>query len=162
MVRSTVTKARMLLLSSCMKAKQVGVDDHNGRAQFSKLIRGGVAVTKDSSSSHENKDGRILGNNNKIMNYNYKRDDEYEHDDEEEEEELVVGSSSWSKTRSYWSPHPYSGIYVPKGHEWVVDDVPKNAASFGDQTYWLRNVDGVDKPDPDLPYSPHQYYYSTL
>ncbi|KAJ6299096.1 hypothetical protein OIU76_020134 [Salix suchowensis] len=37
------------------------------------------------------------------------------------------------------------GIYVPKGHEWVMEDVPENAASFS-QTYWLRNVDGVEKP----------------
>ncbi|KAJ6754822.1 GLUTAMATE RACEMASE [Salix purpurea] len=45
-----------------------------------------------------------------------------------------------------WLPHPRTGIYVPKGHdEWVMEDVPENAASFS-QTYWLRNVDGVEKP----------------
>ncbi|PON74777.1 hypothetical protein PanWU01x14_048360 [Parasponia andersonii] len=60
-----------------------------------------------------------------------------------------------SSTTSYWTPHPHSGIYVPRGHEWVVDDVPKNAALF-DQTYWLRNVDGVEKADPDLP--PDHYF----
>lgn len=32
----------------------------------------------------------------------------------------------------------------------MVDDVPKNAASF-DQTYWLRNIDGVEKADHNLP-----------
>ncbi|KAL1342824.1 hypothetical protein HN51_029317 [Arachis hypogaea] len=42
-----------------------------------------------------------------------------------------------------WVPHPRTGIYFPKGHEWVMDDVPEGAASFT-QTYWLRNVDGVD------------------
>lgn len=48
---------------------------------------------------------------------------------------------------SYWVPHPRTGIYFPKGHESVMDDVPEGAASF-DQTYWLRNVDdGVEKPD---------------
>ena len=65
-----------------------------------------------------------------------------------------VGSTSY-----YWTPHPRTGIYVPKGHEWVVDDVPKNAASF-DQTYWLRNNDGVDKADHDLPYD-HYFQQNT-
>ncbi|KAF9665957.1 hypothetical protein SADUNF_Sadunf16G0179100 [Salix dunnii] len=46
-----------------------------------------------------------------------------------------------------WLPHPRTGIYVPKGHERVMDDVPENAASFS-QTYWLRNVDGVEKSMP--------------
>ncbi|KAG6789734.1 hypothetical protein POTOM_005858 [Populus tomentosa] len=51
-----------------------------------------------------------------------------------------------------WVPHPRTGIYFPKGHEWVMDDVPENAASFS-QTYWLRNVDGVEKP--------HDHYLAT-
>ncbi|MED6115006.1 hypothetical protein PIB30_086034 [Stylosanthes scabra] len=42
-----------------------------------------------------------------------------------------------------WVPHPRTGIYFPKGHEWVMDDVPEGAASFT-HTYWLRNVDDVD------------------
>ncbi|KAL1831652.1 hypothetical protein ACET3Z_001303 [Daucus carota] len=50
--------------------------------------------------------------------------------------------------RSYWIPDPRTGIYVPKGRERVVEDVPENAASF-QRTYWLRNVDGVDHPRPD-------------
>ncbi|KAF2320950.1 hypothetical protein GH714_032154 [Hevea brasiliensis] len=61
---------------------------------------------------------------------------------------------------SCWVPHPRSGIYMPKGHERVMDDVPEGAASF-DQTYWLRNVDGVEKPDPDVPsdyYLPKDFY----
>ncbi|KAF9675824.1 hypothetical protein SADUNF_Sadunf09G0073500 [Salix dunnii] len=52
-----------------------------------------------------------------------------------------------------WVPHPRSGIFVPKGREWVVDDVPEKAASLN-QTYWLRNVDGVERPDPDNPDTP--------
>ncbi|KAK9287484.1 hypothetical protein L1049_015905 [Liquidambar formosana] len=56
--------------------------------------------------------------------------------------------------RPFWVPHPRTGIYFPKGHDWVMDDVPDGAASF-DQTHWLRNVDGVDKPDPDT--VPDQY-----
>ncbi|KAJ4716175.1 putative Late embryogenesis abundant protein Lea5 [Melia azedarach] len=47
-----------------------------------------------------------------------------------------------------WIPHPRSGIYFPAGHEWVMEDVPKDAASFGGRTLWLRNDDGVEKPDP--------------
>ncbi|KAM7280544.1 hypothetical protein ACFE04_007678 [Oxalis oulophora] len=39
-----------------------------------------------------------------------------------------------------WVPHPRSGIYSPKGQEWVLNDVPENAASFS-HTYWIRNVD---------------------
>ncbi|KAL2512095.1 hypothetical protein Adt_17695 [Abeliophyllum distichum] len=48
-----------------------------------------------------------------------------------------------------WLPHPRTGIYFPKGHESVMDDVPTDAACF-DRTYWLRNIEGVDRPDlPD-------------
>lgn len=53
-----------------------------------------------------------------------------------------------------WVPHPRTGIFFPPGQESVMDDVPVGAASF-DMTFWLRNVDGVDKPDLDhyhLPY----------
>ncbi|XVE66741.1 hypothetical protein DITRI_Ditri08aG0103900 [Diplodiscus trichospermus] len=49
---------------------------------------------------------------------------------------------------SCWVPHPKSGIYFPEGHEWEMNDVPTSAASF-DRTFWLRNVDGVEKPEPD-------------
>ncbi|MCL7028223.1 hypothetical protein MKW94_028120 [Papaver nudicaule] len=44
-----------------------------------------------------------------------------------------------------WIPHSRTGIYYPTGHEQVMHDVPDGAASFG-QTYWLRNVEGVEKP----------------
>lgn len=47
-----------------------------------------------------------------------------------------------------WVPHPGNGIYYPQGHERVMNDIPKGAASFA-ETYWLRNIDGVDKPDFD-------------
>ncbi|KAG8364213.1 hypothetical protein BUALT_Bualt19G0104900 [Buddleja alternifolia] len=51
--------------------------------------------------------------------------------------------------QSCWMPHPRTGIYFPKGQEWVMEDIPNDAASF-DCTFWLRNIDGVDdKPDPD-------------
>ncbi|XP_010487900.1 PREDICTED: uncharacterized protein LOC104765824 [Camelina sativa] len=48
-----------------------------------------------------------------------------------------------------WVPHPRTGIFFPPGQEAVMEDVPDGAASF-DMTFWIRNVDGVDKPDPDL------------
>ncbi|CAF2153994.1 uncharacterized protein LOC103837139 [Brassica rapa] len=46
-----------------------------------------------------------------------------------------------------WVPHPRTGIFFPPGQELVMDGVPEGAASF-DMMFWLRNVDGVDKPDP--------------
>ncbi|GAB4853452.1 hypothetical protein Ancab_017642 [Ancistrocladus abbreviatus] len=61
---------------------------------------------------------------------------------------------------SDWVPHPRTGIYFPKGHDWVMDDVPDHAALPG-KTYWLRNIDGVEKPDPDLPsdhYLAHPFF----
>ncbi|KAG7582558.1 hypothetical protein ISN44_As08g021470 [Arabidopsis suecica] len=53
-----------------------------------------------------------------------------------------------------WVPHPRTGIFFPPGQESVMEDVPNGAASF-DMTFWLRNVDGVDKPDPDLHHLPY-------
>ncbi|KAL3843869.1 hypothetical protein ACJIZ3_001272 [Penstemon smallii] len=50
---------------------------------------------------------------------------------------------------SCWVPHPRSGIYFPKGQDWVMEDIPNGAASF-DRTFWLRNVDGVDDDKPYL------------
>ncbi|XP_047172312.1 uncharacterized protein LOC124840313 [Vigna umbellata] len=46
---------------------------------------------------------------------------------------------------SWWVPHPRTGIYFPKGHEWVMEDVPEDAARLN-QIFWFRNVDGVDIP----------------
>lgn len=43
-----------------------------------------------------------------------------------------------------WVPHPRTGVYVPQGHERVMDDVPDSAASFV-ETYWIRNSDNADK-----------------
>ncbi|GAB2292152.1 hypothetical protein Dimus_026404 [Dionaea muscipula] len=59
-----------------------------------------------------------------------------------------------------WVPHPRTGIYFPKGHEWVMEDVPHEAAS-PEKTYWLRSIDGVEKPDPELS-SDHYLQYSTF
>ncbi|KAG4212808.1 hypothetical protein ERO13_A01G008400v2 [Gossypium hirsutum] len=64
-------------------------------------------------------------------------------------------SSNDIKDSWCWVPHPKSGIYFPEGHEWVMKDVPDGAASLN-QTYWLRNVEGVDKPEP----SEHEYFSS--
>ncbi|XP_062103712.1 uncharacterized protein LOC133814812 [Humulus lupulus] len=147
MIGSVVTKARMFLRSSCMEAKQVRAD---GR-QFSK-VRGVAVKDSSSTSSAENETATISSKLSLGYSNNEDEDDDGMNNKRDDIEEL-----GWSSTTSYWSPHPYSGIYVPKGHEWVVDDVPKNAASFG-QTYWLRNVDGVDKADPDLS-SDHYFHF---
>ncbi|WOK94419.1 hypothetical protein Cni_G03121 [Canna indica] len=45
---------------------------------------------------------------------------------------------------SWWVPDPRTGIYYPKGHEWVMEDVPRGASSFP-TAYWLRNFEGVEK-----------------
>ncbi|GAV71850.1 LEA_3 domain-containing protein [Cephalotus follicularis] len=55
-------------------------------------------------------------------------------------------NQSKTKDSTSWIPDPRTGIYFPKGHEWVLKDVPASAASFN-ETYWLRNVDGVEKSD---------------
>ncbi|PKA53654.1 hypothetical protein AXF42_Ash009150 [Apostasia shenzhenica] len=46
-----------------------------------------------------------------------------------------------------WVPHPMTGIYYPKGHEWVMEGVPEGAASR-DGSYWLRSSEGLEKPLP--------------
>ncbi|KAK8568218.1 hypothetical protein V6N13_106151 [Hibiscus sabdariffa] len=63
------------------------------------------------------------------------------------------------KSSSSWVPHPKSGIYFPKGHERVMDDVPDQAASFG-RSFWVRNVDGVDKPEP--PFHGDRYFHANM
>ncbi|XP_074573909.1 uncharacterized protein LOC141830371 [Curcuma longa] len=52
---------------------------------------------------------------------------------------------------AWWVPHPRTGIYYPKGHDWVMEDVPEGASSFP-RTYWLRrdSFEDVDKSDADV------------
>ncbi|OMO63330.1 hypothetical protein COLO4_32545 [Corchorus olitorius] len=69
-------------------------------------------------------------------------------DDHDDHGEIINNYGSDIKDTSCWVPHPKSGIYFPKGHEWVMNDVPDGAASLG-QTFWLRSVEGVEKPHPD-------------
>ncbi|KAF7811060.1 Late embryogenesis abundant protein [Senna tora] len=64
---------------------------------------------------------------------------------EKKKKEDATSSSSSSSSSSCWIPHPKTGIYFPKGHEWVMNDVPEGAATFT-QTCWFRNDDGVDYP----------------
>lgn len=72
----------------------------------------------------------------------------------EEVEEEELGSYNNIRGGSIWVPHPNNGIYYPKGHERIMDDVPNAAASFS-PTYWFRSIDGVDKSDdPDTSTSP--------
>ncbi|XP_044481389.1 uncharacterized protein LOC123207964 [Mangifera indica] len=77
----------------------------------------------------------------------------FDDDRHQTQDKNLTGTTSWSgekksSSSSYWVPHPRTGIYFPQGQEWVMDDVPKGAASFV-QAYWLRTEDGVEKPDPD-------------
>lgn len=46
-----------------------------------------------------------------------------------------------------WVPHARTGIYVPKGQEWVMKDVPENAATFN-STCWFRNDDDLNHNNP--------------
>ncbi|XP_057964331.1 uncharacterized protein LOC131155311 [Malania oleifera] len=63
-------------------------------------------------------------------------------------ENSISSSNSGSSVGAYgcWVPHPRTGIYFPRGQERVMEDVPDGAASLR-ETYWFRNIDGVDKPD---------------
>nr|XP_010315194.1 uncharacterized protein LOC104645409 isoform X1 [Solanum lycopersicum] len=61
------------------------------------------------------------------------------------------------KKEEWWVPHPRTGIYFPIGQERVMNDIPNGAASLP-QNYWLRNEDGVEKPDPDSPIAYKHYY----
>jgi hypothetical protein len=49
-----------------------------------------------------------------------------------------------------WVPHPRTGIYYPKGFEWVMEDVPSGAASF-QQSYWLRTGEAESSSSPSSP-----------
>ncbi|RDX95366.1 hypothetical protein CR513_22131 [Mucuna pruriens] len=62
-----------------------------------------------------------------------------------ESSEGVSKSGGRIDDSSWWVPHPRTGIFFPKGHEWVMNDVPEDAARFS-QTCWFRNIDGVDSP----------------
>ncbi|KAL9242070.1 hypothetical protein vseg_016108 [Gypsophila vaccaria] len=92
---------------------------------------------------------------------------ELEHADHEIED--IGGESLQYKKQSdekeviemNWVPHPRSGIYFPQGHDWVMEDVPCDSATLGQgQTYWLRNIDGVDKRDPDISSADHYFLTS--
>ncbi|XP_050211066.1 uncharacterized protein LOC126661284 [Mercurialis annua] len=123
MVKAGIARTRILILRSahaCIEAKRI-------RSSF-----GGFQATRY----------------NHTHNYHHPQQDD---DHDESRNELIhegkMDSSSLSS--SCWGPDPRTGIYVPKGHERIMDGVPENAASFH-QTFWLRNVDGVDRPDPDV------------
>ncbi|XWS54705.1 hypothetical protein CRYUN_Cryun10bG0112500 [Craigia yunnanensis] len=77
-----------------------------------------------------------------------------------------TNSSSSSSTNdikdsSCWVPHPKSGIYFPESHEWVMNDVPDGAASLA-RTFWLRNVDGVEKPELDHELPSDNHFHSNM
>ncbi|CAA2966455.1 uncharacterized protein LOC111411055 [Olea europaea subsp. europaea] len=58
-----------------------------------------------------------------------------------------VISKKHEEDEECWMPHPHTGIYYPKGHEWVMDGIPSNAATF-EKVFWFRSDGGVDKLDP--------------
>ncbi|XP_019165813.1 PREDICTED: uncharacterized protein LOC109161765 [Ipomoea nil] len=66
----------------------------------------------------------------------------------------VVEVEGPAANRGCWVPDPRTGIYFPEGHERVMDDIP-NAAATSTQTYWLRNVDGVDTTS-----TPHPHHHN--
>ncbi|XP_021751213.1 uncharacterized protein LOC110716870 [Chenopodium quinoa] len=61
------------------------------------------------------------------------------------------------KVNKEWVPHPRTGIYFPEGQDWVLNDVPKNSASLGQSQYWLRNIHGAEKHDPDMLSADHYF-----
>ncbi|KAK3136610.1 hypothetical protein QOZ80_5BG0439350 [Eleusine coracana subsp. coracana] len=54
-----------------------------------------------------------------------------------------------SAEAALWVPHPRTGIYYPKGFEWVMEDVPSGAASFR-QSYWLRTGETESENSPTM------------
>ncbi|XP_039065724.1 uncharacterized protein LOC120211191 [Hibiscus syriacus] len=107
-----------------------------GRAAFTKTK---ILILRDAKRSERHL-SKIAGADREIINKCNSKDG-------------IKGSSSWV-------PHPKSGIYYPKGHEWVMDDVPDWAASFG-RSFWVRSTDGVDKPETgELQFGPfHDDHY---
>ncbi|KAF7071208.1 hypothetical protein CFC21_076593 [Triticum aestivum] len=59
----------------------------------------------------------------------------------------VQPTKARSAETALWVPHPRTGIYYPRGFEWVMEDVPSSAATF-QQTYWLRSGDAETASSP--------------
>ncbi|KQJ86610.1 uncharacterized protein LOC100822465 [Brachypodium distachyon] len=59
----------------------------------------------------------------------------------------VQPAEARSADTALWVPHPRTGIYYPRGFEWVMEDVPSNAASF-QQSYWLRSGEAETASSP--------------
>ncbi|KAK4284508.1 hypothetical protein QN277_001332 [Acacia crassicarpa] len=66
---------------------------------------------------------------------------------EERYEALDEGDGGRGGGGPVWVPHARTGIYVPKGQEGVMKDVPENAAIFT-APYWFRNEDDLNHPSP--------------
>lgn len=98
-------------------------------------ISNGLIRGKTEAASHTDDSAESYGVNSKVS-------DEYDDDnDDEEKKKKELHGGTW------WAPHPKTGIYFPKGHDWVMNDVPEGAATFS-QTCWFRNDDdGVDNPN---------------
>ncbi|KAL5224636.1 hypothetical protein ABZP36_011275 [Zizania latifolia] len=59
----------------------------------------------------------------------------------------VQPSEARSAETTLWVPHPRTGIYYPKGFEWVMEDVPSSAASF-QQLHWIRSGEAETASSP--------------
>ncbi|KAE8815398.1 hypothetical protein D1007_07247 [Hordeum vulgare] len=59
----------------------------------------------------------------------------------------VQPTAARSAETALWVPHPRTGIYYPRGFEWVMEDVPSSAATF-QQTYWHRSGDAETASSP--------------
>ncbi|XP_054786874.1 uncharacterized protein LOC129293094 [Prosopis cineraria] len=57
------------------------------------------------------------------------------------------GNAVGGGTTAVWVPHSRTGIYVPKGQEGVMEDVPENAATFT-HTCWFRSDHDLNYPNP--------------
>ncbi|KAK6946011.1 hypothetical protein RJ641_013555, partial [Dillenia turbinata] len=103
------------------------------------MVRAGVAKTRAIILRGSKAAGRRFS---KLVGID--REERFEEPFDHHQVNKIKGGKS-----SCWVPHPQNGIYFPKGQERVIDDVPVNAACLN-ETYWLRNIDGVDKNYPDI------------
>ncbi|KAF5760310.1 putative Late embryogenesis abundant protein, LEA_3 subgroup [Helianthus annuus] len=106
------------------------------------MTKGGLATTIKTLLLRSNSvtpKGIVIRSMNKVARWDECYDDEVE---ERSSQHKVEPQDKIRKENeeSCWIPHPRTGIYYPKGQEWVMRDVPVDAARF-DYNYWFRNGD---------------------
>ncbi|KAI3815276.1 hypothetical protein L1987_14938 [Smallanthus sonchifolius] len=107
------------------------------------MTRGGLATTIKTlfrrRSNIITPKGVVIRCMNKVARWDECYDDE--HEVQSFEHKVHPQDKKYKEhEESCWIPHSRTGIYYPKGHEWVMKDVPDGAARF-DYTYWFRNGD---------------------